>query len=69
MVISVPQASKIGEGWKAIATLDIDFDDKRWHEIKYTIPATKASKMRFDFINAKCDTQQLGQILFYRKKA
>lgn len=60
VVISIPQASKTGEGWKAIATLDIDFEKKRWREIKYSIPATRASKLRFDFINAKADIQQLG---------
>lgn len=50
MVISVPK--KEG-GWRAIETFDLDFKSKRWHEIKYSIPATRASKLRFDFINSK----------------
>lgn len=56
MVISVPK----GDGWRAIETFDIDFEHKRWREIKYSIPATRASKLRFDFINSKKDCQQLG---------
>jgi len=50
VVISVPY--EIGTGWGEIATFDIDFEEKRWHEVKYTIPPVTASKMRFDFVNA-----------------
>ena len=55
-VISVPSE----EGWKAVESYDIDFERKRWREIRYSIPATRASKLRFDFINSKADIQQLG---------
>ena len=68
MIISVPEASKNGERWKEIATLGMDFEGKRWREIKFSIPATWASKLRFDFSKPQGNIQQLGQILFYKRK-
>lgn len=51
------------EQWNAIDSFDLDFENRRWHTLQFSVPLSKTNKLRVTFTNPNFSQIQLGEIL------
>ena len=50
-----------------VATYDLDFEEKRWHTLKFMDMNLSSKQYFFQFSNSRCAEIQLGEIILYAK--